>query len=372
MGSQTNNLRSVASKAGESAAIPSIDEMLNTTDPDGFVAESGDIAVTNLVCATGLPKAECIDIPKYLALLDTMSDAVRRYTERSWRLFKIKPAEFHNSENVFRVFTMEHVLRVQFGVKYDPLVSETTKEGGPRVVNDSTEMFIHGVLSEKRTGTCSSLPTFSIAVGRRLGYPLKLVRVPNHTLFRWDDGKEIFNHQHTDAGGEILPDEHFHTWPRKWDDEDYALNARTKVWLHSMTPRQEVSKFLCNRAIMLRDCRRYGEATQALDAARRFDPVNPACAEIRQSMEYAAAGGDIRAMLAGNGPESSGGDNTGPASLRIEPGRGQLLDVLNPFRDRSGDPKHLHVRVTRLADAPVQSGAVHVIRLHSQKKERPS
>ena len=48
-----------------------------------------------------------------------------------------------------------------------------------------------------------------------------------------------------------------------------------------MTPKQEVSKFLCNRAIFLRDIGRYQEATRALDAAERFNPLNPACADIR-------------------------------------------------------------------------------------------
>ena len=234
-----------------------------------------------------MPNAHDIDFPRYLALLDTMAQAVRRQTEKSWRLFRLKPAEFNHSENVFRALTMEHVLRVQFGVKYDPMVSEAVKRGERRAI-DSTEIFIHGVLSEKRTGTCSSLPTFSIAVGRRVGYPLKLVRAPNHTFFRWDDGAdgaEKFNVQHTAAGSDIRPDDYYHDWPEKWDAEMFALNARCKVWLHSMRPRQEVSKFLCNRAMMLRATRRFDEAVEVLDAAERFDADNPAVTEIRFSIQ---------------------------------------------------------------------------------------
>jgi hypothetical protein len=83
-----------------------------------------------------------------------MAEAVTKHTDRSWRLFKIKPAQFQNSANVFRVLTMEHVLRVSFGVRYDPKVSEDMNNGnnfeGWRPT-DSTEVFIHGVLSEKRT-----------------------------------------------------------------------------------------------------------------------------------------------------------------------------------------------------------------------------
>jgi len=179
---------------------------------------------------------------------------------------------------------MEHVFRTRFNIKYDPLVHALVEKGIPWTTPDSREVFIHGILSAKRTGTCSSLPTFAIAVGRRLGYPLKLVLVPNHTLYRWDAEDEVFNLQHTEAGGEVRTDESFHTWPREWTASDFALNERTRVWLHSLTPRQEVSKFLCNRSIMLANLGRFEEALQAVDAAERFNPVNPACWAIRDEV----------------------------------------------------------------------------------------
>jgi hypothetical protein len=330
-------------------SIPSLNEIL-TADPDRFVAKYTDIAAVNLACAVGLAKTDDHNFAGYLALLDKMAEAVRVKTEKSWRLFKLKPTEFHNSENVFRVFTMEHVLRMQFGVKYDPLVQESTKGGKPRDKGDSTEMFIHGVLSAKRTGTCSSLPTFSIAIGRRLGYPLKLVRVPIHTFFRWDDGKETFNHQHTDTGGVILPDEHFHTWPRQWDADDFAMNGRTKVWLHSMTPKQEVSKFLCNRAIFLRDTGRFQEGLDALEAAERFDPANPACADIYLNIQdkMPRAKCEVPSLVAISTPRP------GFIPMPIEPEPDQLLDTLNPFRDRAKDPRHLTIRISRVRQQPAE------------------
>jgi hypothetical protein len=265
---------------GLCSPIPSLDEVLHP-DPDRFVAKCTDIAAVNLACARGLSSADESEFSEYLTLLDTIADAVRRETERSRRLLKLKPAQFHNSEAVFRLYTMEHVFRVRFNIRYDPLVHAIAGNGRPWKSSDSTEVFIHGILSAKRTGTCSSLPAFAIAVGRRLGYPLKLVLAPNHTFYRWDDGNEVLNMQHTEAGGDVRPNEHFYEWPRKWNETDYAINERTHVWLHSMTPKQEASKFLCNRAIVLRDSGRFGESLQAIDAAERFNPINPACAEIR-------------------------------------------------------------------------------------------
>jgi tetratricopeptide (TPR) repeat protein len=262
------------------ATIPSLGELLHS-DPDQFVARYTDIAAVNLACARGLPNADESEFSEYLTLLDTIADAVRRETDRSWRLFKLKPAQFHHSENVFRIFTMEHVFRVRFNIRYDPIVHNIVERESEWRTSDSTEIFIHGILSEKRTGTCSSLPTFAIAVGRRLGYPLKLVLVPNHTLYRWEDGDEVFNLQHTEAGGEVQPDEYFHEWPYKWREAEFRMNQLTGVWLRSMNPKQEVSKFLCNRANFLRDIGRYDEALEAIDAAERFNPINPACLSIR-------------------------------------------------------------------------------------------
>ncbi len=251
-----------------------------------------DIARTNLLCAEGLPGAEDIDLPRYLDLLDEMAVACDERINRSWRLFKRKPAEFDHSENVFRVLTMQHVLRTQFNVQYDEKVSAIVASGKEWNSDDSSEVFIHGILSDKRTGTCSSLPVFSIAVGRRLGYPLKLVRVPNHTLFRWDEsdiGGEKFNIEHTPAGSTVRPDDYYYTWPCLWTEQMRALNERTKVWLHSMNAEQEISKFLCNRALILRDVGRSDEAMMSVEVAYGIDPINPACFDIMQDVSMRTA-----------------------------------------------------------------------------------
>lgn len=256
--------------------IPNVQQLL-TCDPDSFVDEFNDIGIVNLACAQGLPYADGCNFSKYVDILDVIAETVRRETERSWRIFNLKPAQFLHSEIVFRLYTMEHVFRSVFHIVYDPIVQSNIHPGGQAwMTSDSSLIFIHGILSPKRKGTCSSLPTFAIAVGRRLGYPLKLVLVPNHTLYRWDDGTESYNLQHTQAGGDIQPDEYFHGWPHKWTDNEFRLNERTNVWLTSMTAKQEVSKFLCNRAIMLSNLGRTRETAESLDAAERFNPSNPA------------------------------------------------------------------------------------------------
>jgi hypothetical protein len=328
----------VSHGTGQLVGVPTLNELLST-DPDHFIAKYSDIGAVNLACARGLPNCDESEFPEYLNLLDAIAEAVRKQTERSWRLFKLKPKEFNHSENVFRIFTMEHVFRAQFGIKYDPVVREVTKDRKTLLSCDSTEIFINGIVGEKRTGTCSSLPTFAIAVGRRLGYPLRLILVPNHTLYRWDDGKEVFNLQPTEAGGEVKTDDYFRAWPRQWNEVECEINARTQVWLYSLTPKKEVSKFLCNRALMLRELKRYDEAIQAVTAAECFDPINPACADIHFSIEYAMVGANIPILASGHGPQYLGGV-----------GAGSLLPTVNSFDVPPVQPKRPPHKAMEAAD----------------------
>lgn len=93
--------------------IPSLHELVHLA-PDRFVVKYTDIAAVNLACARALPNADESEFPQHLNQIDTIADAVRPEAERSWRLFKLKPAQFNNSEAVFRLSTMEHVFRVRF------------------------------------------------------------------------------------------------------------------------------------------------------------------------------------------------------------------------------------------------------------------
>jgi hypothetical protein len=327
--------------------IPTLGELL-AADPDRFVARYTDIAAVNLACATGLAGAEDLDIPACLRLLDEMAAAVRSRVEAGQRIFRLKPAEFHHSQAVFRVLTMQHALRVGFGIRYNPAFEHLRPEQGDlgAWTRDSGDVFIHGVLSPRRLGTCSSLPTFAIAVGRRVGSPLKLVRVPNHTFFRWDAGVggERFNVEHTPAGSTIRPDDYYYTWPIPWDGGMRALNAECRVWLHSLTPRQEVSKFLCNRAIQLRDEGRPREALEAIETAGRFEPTNPACDdiefEILQQMPVSVSTSPVlKALVPGIGPVSQA------VGLGREPS-----EVTEPVRDGTGAPEWLHSQIICSAD----------------------
>src|SRR5207245_2315525 len=124
--------------------------------------------------AAGLPGAEGLDAAGSLAVLDSWAGHVRRETERCAGQFRRDPAAFENSWAYFRVLVLATVLQQDCGVHYDPgLVDRDDFFSRPE------SLFIHGVI-QGRGGTCSSLPPVYVAVGRRLGYPLRLAQTHSH------------------------------------------------------------------------------------------------------------------------------------------------------------------------------------------------
>ncbi|HEV7999717.1 MAG TPA: hypothetical protein VGP63_07550 [Planctomycetaceae bacterium] len=162
------------SRGSETVSIPTLSEILRA-DPQAFVEKYDDIAAINLACAVGLPRRETLDIAKSLKALDAMATWIKRRTAGSWSIYERDPALFDGSKNLFRIILMIRFLHVQFRVRYNPLrVDRTDHSYDPKDVDDH---FICGILSEKRMGTCATLPVFAVAIGRRLGYLLKLVKV---------------------------------------------------------------------------------------------------------------------------------------------------------------------------------------------------
>ena len=77
------------------------------------------------------------------------------------------------------------------------------------------------------TASVNLLLTLQVPVGRRLGYPLKLVVTKAHVFVRWDDGRERFNIETAGNGGTgSYSDEYYRSWPEKW------LPAEAKAKLH--------------------------------------------------------------------------------------------------------------------------------------------
>ncbi len=229
-----------------------------------------DVAEIHLACATDLPDAGKIDVDRCRDRLDYYARRVRSFTEAHMYQFYCKRRDYNNSEGYFRILCMITVLQRDLGVRYNP--AKIPDE----VPLETADRFIHGVLFGAG-GSCGSLAVVYTAVGRRLGYPLKLVharRGPYGHLFpRWDDPQgERFNIEATNQGFGRHTDDHYRTGRFKVD----VKTERQACLLQSMTPREELANFLGDRGCCWRDLGMYRLAAESFAWGGAVAPRNKA------------------------------------------------------------------------------------------------
>ena len=184
--------------------------------------ENCDIARMNLLCADGLPGAEGVHIETSLALLDQWAAHIKAETERNFHHFQENPAYYYNSEAFYKMLVMSVVLYEDYRVRYNSkwIVAPTEIQADDHFFADSRDILLHGLTGSQRMGTCSSMPVLYIALGRRLGYPLKLVKAKGHLFMRWEDAKERFDMDATGKGLDRYDDAHFKQWPFPLSDQE--------------------------------------------------------------------------------------------------------------------------------------------------------
>jgi len=253
------------------------DELLSATSEQLATA---DIARVNLLCATGLRGAENLDIPECLAKLDRWAEEVRQFT--AWNFLHVfKPRTPRDTPGFFRCWSLVKLLRHHKGLQHaltppglkpgEKYISRSTGRGKNSTYYSSDSVFIHGLLGERKLGLCTTFPVLYAAVGRRLGYPLKVALSVSYVFNIWDDPADSFN---IDAGKFHIaaePDEHFIDTPRPWTDEEKNCGAL----LRPLNPVEEFGLFLGWRAIHLEVNGRYEEAIELCDMALRLFPNNP-------------------------------------------------------------------------------------------------
>jgi hypothetical protein len=237
-------------------------------DPTDAECAGFDLAAVDLACAVGLPGSERLEITACLAWVEHTAAWARHQAVATFDQFWRSPEAYDNSEGIFRVVAMMNVLWRGLGVHYNQ-----ERIDDPEAFTDSRDDFIHGII-EGRGGTCASLPVLLAAVGRRLGYPLKLVTTARHLFARWDDPfGERFNIEINKTGLNTYPDEHYLTWPvdirgTRWETE-------TK-FLRSLTPREEVARAWSKRGHNLRANGRLREAVDCFATACSIVTDDPA------------------------------------------------------------------------------------------------
>ena len=314
----TGTILFCASHSGVSSRIAGLDREADSSVPS-LVALLGlptpalrwvDIGRMNVLCAEGLAGAGGSDLNICLAKLDEMAARVRSETARHLYRFQAKPAEFEDSEGFFRMLMLAVVLYEDFSVRYNPdrISTPGTLDPNDHFFADSRDLFLHGLLVEQSSspspsptlnplprhsqatagqplaaprlgeggstlnhphGTWSSLPVLQVAVGRRLGYPLKLVTTKGHLFVRWEGAQERFNIEAAGNGVSRFADDYYRHWPLEVAPAEEAAEG----YLKSLTPPEELAVFLSIRGMCLREAGRLPEAAEAFAAAARLAPA---------------------------------------------------------------------------------------------------
>lgn len=237
-----------------------------------------DIALLNLLCAEGLRGSENLDIQQCLDTLEAWTRHVRRETDRNFHQFAEHPEEFKNALAYYRMGVLGAVLCEDLRIEYNPELERVSNEAikthelkeWNRFFGDSSDVFIHGLLSGKHLGTCSSMPFLYAAIGRRLGYPVTIAARKHHLYARYDEGNgEHLNIEATENRGFATPsDEEFRTGsPPMTEDE-----IRGMGWLRPLSNKEILAICLLNRSSCLRSMGRYEDANAALDLAALYQP----------------------------------------------------------------------------------------------------
>jgi transglutaminase superfamily protein len=225
-----------------------------------------DPLVMNLIVARGIPGLESLDIAKYASTVDEWASLIEEANRRAEPSSRSDPAY-----RVSREFWMAGGMAVAlagpaFGIRY---TTQGLDPGRPE------QQFIHGVI-DGRQGTCASMPVLYMAIGHRLGWPIKAVVSGDHMWARWDGAGRRFNLEATNAKSDgswgsfsSLTDEECAQWlktPREAIDSGSDFT--------SLTPRQALGVFLQSRAAYWAVQDRLADATRDAQLATKCFPQN--------------------------------------------------------------------------------------------------
>jgi len=225
----------------------------------------------NLLCAESLPGAENLNVDESLATLDSWAQHIKSEIDRNFHHYSDDSAYFYNSTNFYKMAMMAVVLYEDYNIRYNPkwMAAPGTEQADDHFFADSRDILIHGLIGDEHLGTCSSMPVLYIALGRRLGYPLKLVKAKGHLFMRWDTPTEKFDMDATGKGLNKYDDEEYKQWPFPLTEAD----IQEEDYLKSLSPREELSVFLSIRGACQNDNGQLGDALASFSLEYKLVPT---------------------------------------------------------------------------------------------------
>ena len=262
--------------------------------------EKVDLARIDLLCAEGLPGAEDLDIEKCIRTLDGWAQYVKTETEKNYHRFIEHPERFKNSFGRFQMAVMAAVLSQDLRVQYNPKrekelfehhffsQGEPYGEAERSFFSDSSDLFLHGLLSDKHYGTCASLPYLYVAVGRRLGYPVSIARTHMHNYVYYDEGDgKHFNVEATENRAFTTPTDDAYRHPI-WGAPSSPEYFEKRGLLRPLSNKEAMGHLLGTRAAVFRSAGRHDDEARTWATAPRYFPDTPTWREITESMQQCA------------------------------------------------------------------------------------
>lgn len=160
--------------------------------------EKVSLVELNLAVVREIAGYEDLDQSKYEAIVDQWAREFAKELPAIDATFKGREAEYNNDLRFYRIGQLMTWLGHKKNIEYIP-----EQRGLKNVIyKDPAELFLHGLLDTNQ-GTCGNMPTLQAAIARRMGWPVALAPVENHTVCRFDDGEVAYNIEttHTDKGG---------------------------------------------------------------------------------------------------------------------------------------------------------------------------
>ncbi len=250
--------------------IPSLEGLLRLSPTE---LQQLGLACISLVCATGLPGAEDVDIAVYLARVSEWAAFVRYRLPSFAGAFLNRPEDFRNSEAFFLMSVLVQVLKLEIGLHYIPDRIPPLKSGSDTDWRTSRNLLIHGPLGPTLAGTCNNIPMAVVAVARELGYPVYLAASPFHVYAKWvEPNGYSFNIEASNPAGMVShSDDHYREWPIRMTE----TLVRSGYYLRPFSVVDELALCMVSRGWALEASHRFAEATLAHAHACRLAPTEP-------------------------------------------------------------------------------------------------
>lgn len=187
-----------------------------------------------------------IDIEKYSSKMDTLANRIKTYSKGT-----------KNPD--LRIRWMNTVMLLHEKFKGTRNLS---------TARQSEKYYLNRVLDNKQ-GNCSSVPLLYIAIGQRLGWPLHLVHVPDHSFVRYvDSNLKEQNIEPTSNGGYVSNEKYIH------DFKVSKQGIKSGAYLQNLTVRELLGEFAAINGVTFGRKNKTDQSILYLKLSTEFNPRN--------------------------------------------------------------------------------------------------